>query len=376
MASLLRRLPVSLGPRSYEIAIGRGNLGRLGQELKAIDSGLKQMIVTSNTVWSLYGKIVSDSLESNGFDVSVTIVRDGEEAKSFQSLLTIFDMLLENEFERRSGIVALGGGVVGDLAGFAAATFMRGIRYVQVPTTLLAQVDSSIGGKTGINHPRAKNVVGAFYQPRLVWADASTLSTLPEREIRSGLAEVIKYAVISDPALCRLLPENASDLLNASNETLIEVIYRCCSIKAHIVERDEKEQHDLRPTLNYGHTIGHALESLTNYVEYTHGEAVAIGMMGAAQISLEIGTTNRDMVHAQEDMIRSVGLPTTTSHPINSEELTRQLQKDKKRLGGRVRWVLPRKLGEVFLTEDVPESVVQRVVNDLTHPKGIEVNCT
>ncbi len=300
----MKRIPVSLGSCSYEIVIGDEILPRLGEALRELELGSKQMIVTSRTVWDLYGKTVRDSLEGSGFDVSITLVSDDEEAKSFQSLASIFDTLLESDFDRSSGVVALGGGVVGDVSGFAAATFMRGIRFVQVPTTLLAQVDSSIGGKTGVNHPKAKNLIGAFHQPSLVWADTSTLSSVSEREIRSGLAEIIKYSIIADPTLFKLLSENVGSFASIPKDTLVEIISRCCSIKARIVEEDEKEQ-GVRSILNYGHTIGHALETLTSYAHYTHGEAIAIGMMAAARISLEIGCTDRDMVQSQEDVIKS-----------------------------------------------------------------------
>jgi 3-dehydroquinate synthase len=360
----LKRIPVSLGARSYDIVIGNVVLGKLGEELRELNLGSKQMIVTSRTVWALYGKIVRDSLEAVRFKVSVTLVDDDEEAKSFQTLATIFDELLENEFDRSSGIIALGGGVIGDVAGFAAATYMRGIRFVQVPTTLLAQVDSSIGGKTGINHPSAKNLMGAFHQPRLVWTDVSTLSTVPDRELRSGLAEIIKYSIIADPELLQLLPENSGSFSSLSRDTLIEIISRCCSIKARIVEEDEKEQ-SVRSILNYGHTIGHALESLTGYGYYTHGEAIAIGMTAAARISLAINTTDNQMTQSQESIIKNAGLPTTISQSTPPAEIVYNLNKDKKRHDERVKWVLPRRIGEVFLTEDVPPDVVLRVLNDM-----------
>jgi len=355
--------------------IGHEIIAKLGEALRELELGSKQMIVTSRTVWALWGKIVHDSLEASGFDVSVTLVNDDEEAKSLQTLTTIFDELLENEFERSSGIVAVGGGVVGDAAGFAAATYMRGIRFVQVPTTLLAQVDSSIGGKTGVNHPKAKNLIGAFHQPRLVWTDVSTLSTIPERELRSGLAEIIKYSIIADPELFRLLTENVHSFSSISREILIEIICRCCSIKVRIVEEDEKDQ-GVRSILNYGHTIGHALESLTGYAHYTHGEAIAIGMMAAALISLEIDATDHDMVQSQESIIKRAGLPTTVLQPIDPVEIVRQLNKDKKRLGEQVRWVLPRRVGEVFLTEDVPSDVVLKVLHNMTGSPEVKVGCS
>jgi 3-dehydroquinate synthase len=363
----LKKIPVSLEERSYEIVIGHLILGKLGEALRGLNLGSKQMIVTSRTVWALYGKTVRDSLEAAEFKVSVTLVDDDEEAKSFKTLAAIFDELLENEFERSSGIVALGGGVVGDVAGFAAAAYMRGIQFVQVPTTLLAQVDSSIGGKTGINHPNAKNLIGAFHQPRLVWTDVSTLSSVPDRELRSGLAEIIKYAIIADPELLQLLPEDCSSFSSLSIENLTEIISRCCSIKAKIVEEDEKEQ-GVRSILNYGHTIGHALESLTGYGYYTHGEAIAIGMTAAARISLAINATDYEMTQSQETIIKNVGLPTTIDRPTPPGDILYNLNKDKKRHGERVNWVLPRRIGEVFMTEDVQSEVVLRVLHDMMTP--------
>ncbi len=360
----MKRIPVSLGERSYEIVIGHGILTDLGYAISRLGLGPKEMIVTSATLWRLYGKTVQDSLASSGFDVSVTNIGDDEESKSFGTVSLIYDKLLESEFDRNSGIVPVGGGVVGDVAGFAAATFMRGIRFVQVPTTLLAQVDSSIGGKTGVNHPKAKNLVGAFHQPTAVWTDVSTLLTLPERELRSGLAEVIKYAIIADQDLFAMLKKTVSSFSKASSDTLVDVVSRCCSIKARIVEQDERE-HGVRSILNYGHTVGHALEALTNYAYYTHGEAVGIGMIAAAKISCEINATDSDTVELQESLVEAAGLPTRIDRAVDPHEIVEQLNRDKKRVGGRVRWVLPRTIGEVFLTDEVTSDAVLRILKDM-----------
>jgi len=360
----LKKIPVSLGERSYEIVVGRGILSDIGSAMGRLGLGSKQMIVTSSTLWPLYGKIVHDSLMSSGFDVSVAAFGDEEESKSLQTVTSIYDKLLEDEFDRNSGIVAVGGGVVGDVAGFAAATFMRGIPFVQVPTTLLAQVDSSIGGKTGVNHPKAKNLVGAFHQPRAVWTDVSTLLTLSERELRSGLAEVIKYAVIADGGLITALERNISAFSKASSDTLVDIVSRCSSIKARIVEQDERER-GLRSILNYGHTVGHALEALTNYAHYTHGEAVAIGMIAAGRISRDIDATNRDTVELQENLLKAAGLPVRIDGPIDPHDIIQQLNRDKKRVGGHVRWVLPRAIGNVFLTDKVPSDVALKVLKDM-----------
>ena len=344
-------------------------MGNLGDAMRRLGLGSKEMIVTSDALWALFGNIVKDSLAASGFEVSVLTVSDDEEAKSLQTLTTIYDGLLDNGFDRGCGIVALGGGVVGDIAGFAAATYMRGIRFVQVPTTLLAQVDSGIGGKTGVNHPRAKNLVGAFHQPTLVWIDVSTLQTLPERELRSGLAEVIKYAVIADPELFRTLRNVVSAFSKASVDTIIDVVSRCCSIKARIVSEDE-EEHGIRSILNYGHTLGHALETLTDYSYYKHGEAVAIGMTAAARISSEVDATDEETVELQENLLNTARLPTKIDQPISPHDIVCQLDKDKKRLAGRVRWVLPRKIGEVFLSDEVPPNVVLNVLKHMITLEG------
>jgi 3-dehydroquinate synthase len=370
----LKKIPVSLGERSYEIVIGHGILSDLGDAVSRLGLGRKEMIVTSATLWPLYGKTIHDSLVSSGFDVSVGVIRDDEESKSLQTVTSIYDKLLESEFDRSSGIVAVGGGVVGDVAGFAAATFMRGIRFVQVPTTLLAQVDSSVGGKTGVNHPKAKNLVGAFHQPTAVWTDVSTLLTLPERELRSGLAEVIKYAVIADQDLFMMLERTVSSFSKASSDTRVEVVSRCCSIKARIVEQDERER-GIRSILNYGHTVGHALETLTDYAYYTHGEAVAIGMIAAAKISHEIHATHQDTVKLQESLVEAAGLPIRIERPIDPHDIAQQLNRDKKRLAGRVRWVLPRTIGEVFLTDEVPSDVVLGILKDMSTSKEVAAHC-
>ena len=339
-------------------------MNELGEVVSKLGLGSKEMIITNKVVWPLYGEIVRDSLASSGFDVFVTIVRDNEEAKSLETLATIYDELLEKQFDRSSGIIALGGGVVGDIAGFAAATFMRGIRFAQVPTTLLAQVDSSIGGKTGVNRPRAKNLIGAFHQPAVVWTDIAALQTLPDRQLRSGLAEVIKYAIIADPEFFWMLTKTVASFRSTSHEALVEVVSRCCSIKARIIHEDEKER-GVRSILNYGHTVGHALEALTGYSYYTHGEAIAVGMTAAAKISSEIGTTDQETVELQENLLQSAGLPTRIDQSIDPQTVVEQLDSDKKRLAGKIRWVLPRTVGEVFLTSDVPSEVVLKVLQDM-----------
>jgi 3-dehydroquinate synthase len=361
----VKKVTVSLGERSYDIVIGDRILSGIGDAVSRLRLGQKEMVVTSLGIWPLYGEVIQDSLAASGFDTYVAHINDDEESKSIQTVMSLYDKLVEKELGRDSTITAVGGGVVGDVAGFTAATFMRGMKLIQVPTTLLAQVDSSIGGKTGVNLPSGKNLVGAFHQPTLVWTDVSTLRTLPERELRSGLAEVIKYAVVADPQLLRILEEKIHSFSEASGDTLIEIISRCCSAKARIVEQDEKD-HGVRSILNYGHTFGHALETLTNYTQFTHGEAVALGMIVAARVSCEIGATDQTMVEKQERLISAAGLPTRIDSVVDPQNIVRQLTRDKKRLAGHTRWVLPKTMGEVFLTSEVPLDVVLRVVKDLT----------
>jgi 3-dehydroquinate synthase len=361
----LKKIPISLGESSYDIVVGYRITSELGEAAREVGLGSKQMIISSDAVWSLYGKMVYASLASSGFNVTSTNVNDDEEAKSLETVSTIYDRLLDNEFDRTSSIIALGGGVVGDITGFAAATYMRGIRYAQVPTTLLAQVDSSLGGKTGVNHAKAKNLIGVFCQPALVWIDVATLQTLPEREFRSGLAEVIKYAIITDRGLFSTLSEVVPLLSSTSLETLIDIVSRCCSIKARVVQEDEKET-GVRSILNYGHTIGHAIETITNYSHYTHGEAIAVGMTAAAKISHKIGTCDQETMELQENLLRSARLPTSIDLPINPRTIVDQLSSDKKKLDGKVRWVLPRTIGDVFLTDDVPARTVLEVLREIT----------
>jgi len=356
-----------LGDSSYEIVVGHGMIDALGEEMIRLRFGPKIMVISSDAVWPLYGKTVDESLAKCGFEVATYLLNDDEQAKSLQTVTAIYDRLLENELDRSSAIVVVGGGVVGDIAGFAAATYMRGIPYVQVPTTLLSQIDSSIGGKTGVNHPKAKNLVGAFYQPELVWTDVSTLATLPERELRSGMAEAIKYSVIADPSFSGLLTKKTESLSEIPSDALVEIVSRCSFIKVGIIQKDEKE-HGIRSILNYGHTVGHALESLTEYGVYTHGEAVAIGMLAAARISHNIGATGRGTVEQHESMIHALGLPDAIPKSILPESVLEQISRDKKRMAGRVRWVLPRRIGEVLVTDDVPADVVLGTVGGMAAP--------
>jgi 3-dehydroquinate synthase len=314
---MIEWLTVGLGDRSYPIQIGSGILDRLGEALQGVKFPRRVGIVTNPTVASLYLEKVRGDLEGCGFRVSVVTVPDGEDYKNLQTLESVYDALIGERFDRSSGLVALGGGVIGDLTGFAAATFLRGIPFAQVPTTLLSQVDSSVGGKTGVNHRLGKNLIGAFYQPLHVHIDIDTLETLPRREFAAGMAEVVKYGVIRDRAFFDWLVESGKSLCDLDKTALVTAVKRSCQIKADVVESDEKES-SLRAILNYGHTFGHAVEALAGYGTFRHGEAVAIGMIAASQLSREMGLCTADDVLAIRNLLASLDLPTSPpSFPLD-----------------------------------------------------------
>ncbi len=319
---------VELGDRSYLISIGTGSLPYFGDACRKVYSGKQIAIVTNPTVGSLYLEPIRNSLAESGFTVSVIEIPDGEEYKCLSTLDSVFEQLVQARLDRGGCIVALGGGVVGDLAGFVAATFLRGIHFIQVPTTLLAQVDSSVGGKTGVNLPQGKNLVGAFHQPLMVMIDVSTLGTLPEREYLGGLAEVIKYGIVLDKELFNYIEEHVTAILQRHPEALKTIIARCCSIKAEVVGKDERET-GLRAVLNYGHTLGHAVEALTGYSRYSHGEAVAIGMAAAAGYSELKGLATQSDTKRILKLIESVGLPVTAPY-FSADDYTAALMRDKK----------------------------------------------
>ena len=342
-------IKVPLADRTYPILIGTDTLKSLGEELAAVDFPRKVAVISNPTVSKLYGTQVRYSLEDNGFSVLEYNVPDGEEYKNFETLQSIYDVLVGNGFDRGSGIIALGGGVIGDMAGFAAATFLRGIRCAQIPTTLLAQVDSSVGGKTAVNHPLGKNLIGAFYQPDLVLIDTWTLKTLDPRDVAAGLAEVVKYGVIRDVDFFNWLEGHVSDLLNRSPESLIYAVKKACQIKADIVEVDEKEG-SVRAFLNYGHTFGHAVESLSGYGQWKHGEAVAIGMIVAARISCRMGLCSQNDVDRLTGLLQTLGLPVSApSFPL--EDYLAAMQRDKKVRNGKLSLVLNCGLGDAVLKE-------------------------
>jgi 3-dehydroquinate synthase len=341
----MQTVKVDLGQRSYNIFVGEGILSTAGDLLKGAGIKAKVAVVTNPTVAQLYLDPVHDSLQSSGFEVVPVLIPDGEEYKTLSTLSTIFDRLISERFERQSCVVALGGGVVGDIAGFAAATYLRGTPFVQIPTTLLAQVDSSVGGKTGVNHPRGKNLIGAFYQPRIVIIDVALLSSLPRRELVAGLAEVIKYGIIEDPVLFGRLEEKRDRLVALDRGLLTEVIATSCAIKARVIEKDERED-DYRAVLNFGHTVGHALEAATHYQRFLHGEAVAIGMAKAAAISYQQGFCDTITLGRIIKLIKMAGLPTEIPEEVSAQSLMEGMELDKKSTHAMIKFVMCTGIGK------------------------------
>ena len=350
-------LRVELGSRSYPILIGQGLLGERSlfeQHLRARD-----VLIVSNTVVApLYLNALEAGLQ--GRRVIATILPDGESQKTLATVARILDVLVANRFGRDCAVVALGGGVVGDMAGFAAATYQRGVAFAQVPTTLLAQVDSSVGGKTGVNHPGGKNLIGAFHQPVVVVADTRTLTTLPARELRAGLAEVIKYGLICDAGLFAWLEAHIDALLAGDGAALAHVIRRSCEIKAEIVGRDEREHGD-RALLNLGHTFGHAVESATSYTEWLHGEAIGAGLVMAARMSRESGYLTAEELERVARLVARAGLPTHISS-VKPDVALEHMRIDKKVQAGRIRLVLPRGIGSAFVTAEYGEGALDRTL--------------
>ena len=358
----VRTVRVSLGNRSYDIKIAPGLISKLGAECARLKLGHRCAIITDTNVGREYAKPAYNSLLRAGFEPSLVIVPAGETAKSLKSVQSCYDRLSSHLLERKSFIVALGGGVVGDLAGFVAATYLRGIPFVQVPTTLLAHVDSSVGGKVGVNLKSGKNLVGAFYQPRLVLCDLDTLATLPGREFRAGLAEIIKYGIIYDAALFARVERDMPKLLRRHAQPLGEIIARCCEIKAKVVGQDETES-GLRAILNFGHTIGHGLEAISSYGKYLHGEAISLGQVAAAKLSEEIsGLRKRDVVRIT-DLFKRAGLPTQIKLTASQRpKLFAAMKLDKKVSDGELKFVLAKRIGKVVWGQRVPTSALEAII--------------
>jgi 3-dehydroquinate synthase len=354
----MRTLAVNLGTRSYPIHMGTGLLARAGELLAPVLGAGKIGIITNPTVGELYLKPLETTLRARGLDVASVLVPDGEEHKNLSSLAAIYEQLIAQRFERNSVLIALGGGVVGDLTGFAAATFLRGIPYIQIPTTLLAQVDSSVGGKTGVNHRAGKNLIGAFYQPRAVLIDVEVLATLPRREFLAGMAEVIKYGIIADSKLFKLLEEKIECVVASDQDLLIEIIASSCADKASVVEKDEREE-DYRAVLNFGHTIGHALEALTGYEQFLHGEAVAMGMVQATKISRVLDFCDDSSFRRIHQLIARTGLPAELPAGLDLTALAAHIEIDKKSSGGKVKFVCCVGIGATCFHWLSPQEIVR-----------------
>jgi 3-dehydroquinate synthase len=353
------RVRVDLANRGYDIIIQAGLLDHVGEHLLPLAKSTNAVVVTNTVVHRLYGARLTRSLQAAGFRTSVICLPDGERTKSLRWVSAILNELVSRRYERKTVLLALGGGVVGDLAGFAAAVYLRGIPFVQVPTTLVAQVDSSIGGKTGVNHPLGKNLIGSFYQPQLVLSDPDLLQTLPAREYRAGLAEVIKYGVIADARFFKFLETEMHRILNFDSPAVHRIIQASSACKAVVVAADEREG-DRRRILNFGHTVGHALETVTQYRRYRHGEAVAIGMVVAARLAVQLGLAGTHVAARIHDLVNQAGLPDQLP-PYPPAALLRAMRQDKKVRDRRIHFVLPDRIGHVSV-QPVDEPHIRRIL--------------
>ncbi len=354
----MKRLDVALGERSYPIFIGRNLLARSELWLPEI-KGQQAAIVTNDTIAPLYSKALQEPLQGKQF--CEIVLPDGEQHKTLDTLNLIFTQLLEANHNRKTTLIALGGGVVGDMCGFAAASYQRGVDFIQIPTTLLSMVDSSVGGKTGVNHALGKNMIGAFHQPRCVVADLALLDSLPAREYAAGVAEVIKYGLICDAAFFEWLEANIDALMARDGDVLAEAVYRSCLNKAEVVAEDERES-GRRAILNLGHTFGHAIETAEGYGSWLHGEAVAAGMVLALQLSSRLGWIDDSLVKRGRDLLARCNLPVSPPESMNVEQFLQLMGRDKKVIDGSLRLVLLKGLGEAVVTSDAPQSAIAEVL--------------
>jgi len=367
VAPIVRHIKTGDG---YDAVVDWGGLSRLGHYLEPLRLPSRIFLFMDSNLEKLYATTLVQSLKQSGFEPHLYVVPAGESSKSLSQLSAIYDWLLDQQAERREAIIAFGGGVVGDLVGYAAASYLRGVPLIQVPTSLLAQVDASIGGKTGVNHAKGKNLIGAFYSPRLVLADPALLLTLPERERTEGWAEIIKYGIILDAELFAQLEAHADALRAFSHPPvplLCQIIARCIDLKAMIIEEDEREQ-GRRAILNYGHTLAHALENVSGYGEWLHGEAVSLGMVAAARIAQEAGMFAASDLERQNALLAALGLPVAYHGSVQARDILAKIQLDKKVVGKRVRWIMPRQIGEVVVTQ-MPDDLVERVVRSFFDEK-------
>ena len=356
------KIRIDLGERSYDIHIGEGSLDKAGKLIAKTCKGKNAVIVTNPQIGNLYADTLVNKLETSGISTSTITIPAGEKYKTLRTVARIYEGLLDARIDRSGMVIGLGGGVVGDLTGFAAATFLRGIDFIQVPTSLLAQVDSSVGGKTGANLSRGKNLVGSFHQPKLVIIDTKALNTLPKREFKSGLAEVIKHGIICDSKYFDFIVKNIREIMELQPTALEHTILRSCKIKADVVRQDERES-GLRRILNFGHTIGHAVERLTNYRRYKHGEAVSIGMVTAALVSQETGAADTSTTREIISLLQKAGLPYKFPQELDHKEVITATGFDKKVTQGRLNVVLARSIGSVYITSDVPLEAWKKAID-------------
>ena len=365
LQTVTQRVQVNLGERSYAIHIGRGALSRLPELLDFAPKGAKIAVCANVQIQRLYGNTLVDSLNAAGYNAWKADLPDGEQHKTLQAAADLLNQFVENRMGRDSFVAALGGGVAGDIAGFAAAVYMRGVPLIQIPTSLIAQVDSSVGGKTAVDHPKGKNLIGAFHQPKLVLIDVDTLKTLPEREYSAGIAEVMRYGVIASEELFRTLETRMADILRRDSLLMTQIAAECCAIKARIVELDERES-GLRATLNYGHTFGHALETITGYKRFLHGEAVGVGMVCAAEMSAARGLARKEFCGRHRSLLRSAGLPSAVPSDINPEAMINAMKMDKKAVVSsqevQLRFIVSRKIGSAEIRSDFTEKEAQAAV--------------
>lgn len=352
---------IDLEERGYDIKIGEGLLEKSDSLIAKACKGKKAAIITNPTIGNLYADIIANRLEASGISTSMITIPAGEKFKTLKTMAQIYEGLLDARIDRSGIVIGLGGGVVGDLAGFAAATFLRGIDFIQIPTSLLAQVDSSVGGKTGANLSRGKNLVGSFYQPKLVIIDLKALDTLPKKEFKAGMAEVIKHGIIRDSKYFDFIDKNIKKIMKLEPAALEHTIQRSCEIKADVVRRDERES-GLRRILNFGHTIGHAVERLTNYRQYKHGEAVSIGMVAAALASQETGAADPSTAQKIIELLKKAGLPYKLPQHLDHKDIIAATGFDKKVSQGKLNAVMVRCIGEAYVTDDVPKEAWQKAL--------------
>lgn len=359
----MRTVKVDLGDKSYDIIIGHNLKQAIIDFIHSQKFSCKALLITDTNIAPLYSESVQSVLNEAGLDAQIAVIPAGEQSKSLSCAETLYTEAIKHGLDRKSPIIALGGGVVGDLAGFIAATFMRGVPFIQMPTTLLAQVDSSVGGKVAVNHALGKNLIGAFYQPKAVFMDLDMMKSLPKREIATGLGEVIKYGYIYDRDFYEYLLEHKDEILSLKSEAISHVIARSCEIKADVVSQDEKEA-GLRAILNFGHTLAHAIEKETQYKQYNHGEAVAIGMVGAAKISNKLGMIDTQIINDMEKLLALFNLPQKAKN-CTVENIYADIFHDKKTVNGKVNWVLLQEIGKVCISNNVPEKIVKEAITEI-----------